>query len=160
LIIEQIRQLGVARSYDELHQILRARKDELNVSCITLDEAAGFTPGHASKLLAPRPLKRLGPLTLGLMLQALGLQLIVVEDAEALKRIRPKLVPREVKVPMLAYSWGHQLGTSRRVVSKRFIRRLARKGGKARAQRLTPVQRSRIAKDAARARWKSAAVSR
>jgi hypothetical protein len=33
------RQLGVARDYHELHQLLRNRADELNVSRSTLDSA-------------------------------------------------------------------------------------------------------------------------
>jgi len=50
--------------------------------------------GYASTLLAPRPRKRIGPMSLGALLGALGLALVVVEDAAALARVRSRLVPR------------------------------------------------------------------
>jgi hypothetical protein len=118
----QPRTLGVVKSYDDLHQLLRARAEELNVSRSTLDDAAGFTPGHASKLLSPTPIKKLGAVTMGLMLQVLGLQLIAVEDAEALRRIKGKLVKREVAPTVTSLRWGK--GS---IVSKRWVQRIAKK---------------------------------
>jgi hypothetical protein len=85
------RQLGVATSYDELHAILRRRADELEVSRLTLDFAGGLTSAHSSKLLSNPPLRRLGPTSLALMLGALGVALVVVEDKEALARIGASL---------------------------------------------------------------------
>ena len=101
IVTDSPRQLGVCHDYDGLHRILRDRAEELNVSRTTLDEAAGFTSGHASKLLAPRPLKKLGATTLGLMLQVMGLKLVVVEDPEQLQRISAKLIAREVPANVL-----------------------------------------------------------
>jgi hypothetical protein len=144
------RQLGTWNDYAGLHRLLRERAESLNISRNTLDEAAGFTPGHASKLLAPRPIKNLGPVTLGLMLQGLGVQLLLVEDPDALKRISSQLTPREVPVPVRALRWG-KAGIL--VVSKRWVRRIAREGGRARALALTPKQRSASARKAAKARW-------
>ena len=101
IVTDSPRQLGICQDYDGLHRILRDRAEELNVSRTTLDEAAGFTSGHASKLLAPRPLKKLGATTLGLMLQVMGLKLVVVEDPEQLQRISAKLIAREVPANVL-----------------------------------------------------------
>jgi hypothetical protein len=144
------RQLGVARDYHELHQLLRNRADELNVSRSTLDSAGLLADGHASKILSPGKQKILGPVTTGLILQVLGLQLLVVEDLEALGRIKPKLVPRETTVPERALRWGK---AGNHIVSKRWVRRIAREGGRARALALTPKQRSASARKAAKARW-------
>lgn len=91
------RQLAVVRSYAELHAAIRARVEELDVSRLCLDDAAGFTGGYASKLLAPRPTKLMGKMSLGIMLGALGLALVVVEDPVALARIKPKLQKRRWK---------------------------------------------------------------
>jgi hypothetical protein len=88
---------------------------------------------------------------LPVMLGALGLELHVVEDLAALKRIGSKLVPREVDVPLRAYRWG-KAG----IASRRFVKRIAREGGFARARALTPAQRSASARMAAKARWSSA----
>jgi hypothetical protein len=154
---DQPRQLGIARSYEELHSLLRERVAELDVSRLTLDDAAGLTEGHSSKLLSPRPIKILGKVSLGSVLGALGCALVVIEDVEALARISPKLVKRQVRRrTMLAYKWGRGLGTTRRQVSERFVRKIARDGGNARARNLTPAQRSRIARQAATVRWDGA----
>src|ERR1700704_4485152 len=150
IVTDSPRQLGICQDYDGLHRILRDRAEELNVSRTTLDEAAGFTPGHASKLLAPRPLKKLGATTLGLMLQVMGLKLVVVEDVEALERISAKLIPREVPANVLSLSWGR---AKHLLVSKRWVKKNGRKGGEQRAKNLSPRRRRAIARKAAKARW-------
>jgi hypothetical protein len=87
-------ELGVIKDYRDLHQILRARCEQLDILRETIDDASGLTSGHASKLLADPPIKNLGIVSLGLVLGALGMKLIAVDDHEALERIRPKLVRR------------------------------------------------------------------
>jgi hypothetical protein len=150
--------LAVVNDYASLHRALRLRKDALDISCGLLDEIAGFTPGHASKLLAPKPMKKLGALTMGLMLQALGVALHMVEDPAALKRVKARFVPREVAIPARSVPWGRS--GKQTVVSKRFVKRIAREGGHARAQALSPAQRRSSARQAALIRWrgKEAAV--
>jgi hypothetical protein len=150
IVTDSPRQLGVCHDYDGLHRILRDRAEELNVSRTTLDEAAGFTSGHASKLLAPRPLKKLGATTLGLMLQVMGLKLVVVEDPEQLQRISAKLIAREVPANVLSLSWGR---AKHLLVSKRWVKKNGRKGGEQRAKNLSPRRRRAIARNAAKARW-------
>ena len=150
IVTDSPRQLGVCHDYGGLHRILRDRAEELNVSRTTLDEAAGFTSGHASKLLAPRPLKKLGATTLGLMLQVMGLKLVVVEDPEQLQRISAKLIAREVPANVLSLSWGR---AKHLLVSKRWVKKNGRKGGEQRAKNLSPRRRRAIARNAAKARW-------
>ena len=83
------------RNYQELHLALRERAEQLGVSRLTIDDVSGLPSGYSAKLLAPVPIKRLGPLSFGLMLQALGLKLVVVEDREALARVKSRLTPRQ-----------------------------------------------------------------
>ena len=89
-----MRELGTARSYDDLHSILRARVEELNVSRLTLDAVSGTASGYCSKILAPSQVKRLGAISLPSILGALGLCLVVCEDPEALERVKSRLVQR------------------------------------------------------------------
>jgi hypothetical protein len=70
------------RSYDDLHRFLRARAEELNVSREEIDRVGGLTPGYAAKLLAPRPIKKLGATTFALTLGAMGIMLLPVEDPD------------------------------------------------------------------------------
>jgi hypothetical protein len=89
------RALAVVHDYGELVVALRNRAEQLNISNLVLDDVSGLQSGYTSKCLT-LGLKRktLGRLSLGVLLQALGLQLVVVEDPEALARVRPRLEPR------------------------------------------------------------------
>jgi|SRR5262245_66291941 len=134
------------RSYEDLHAAFRARAEQLDVSRETVDRIGGLTAGHASKLLAPRPLKRLGPTTLALMLGALGVQLRMEVDAEAMDRISGMFEKREPRRDLHA-------GTVQLVFSRRYLRRIAAKGGMNSRKNLTARQRRTLARKAAKARW-------
>ena len=88
------RQIAVVSNYYELVACLRARADTLDVSNLTLDEVAGLQEGYTGKVLAISPSRALGRMSLGALLGALGLKLAVLEDREALARVRPRLVKR------------------------------------------------------------------
>jgi len=89
-----MRQLAIARDYAGLLELLRQRVDELRLSCNTIDAAAGLADGYTTKLLCG--LRRYGPVSLGLTLQALGVELVLREadDPAAIKRLErlPKRV--------------------------------------------------------------------
>jgi hypothetical protein len=138
------------RSIEDLHAALRLRADELKISRQTVGELAGLTGGYAEKLLAPQPSKRLGALSTTLLMGALGCALILVEDKEALAKVRSRLVPHKVTVPSRACLWA---GKARTTVSKRWVRQIARQGGHARAAALSPARRRAIAREAALIRW-------
>jgi hypothetical protein len=70
----------VITSLTELLAALRDRRDELNISHEIIDDIAGFQSGYTSKLLAPRPSKNLGYMSLGAVMGALGVGLVLVED--------------------------------------------------------------------------------
>jgi hypothetical protein len=74
--------VSALQGYEGLHQAMRARAEELSISREQIDELASLTRGHAGKLLAPYPIKAIGRTTLGPMLYALKLKLIVVPDDE------------------------------------------------------------------------------
>jgi hypothetical protein len=147
-----IEPIAVVRSVDDLHAALRQRATALNISRATIDEVAGLPGGYSGKILAPRPVKRLGSLALNLLLPTLGLQLVLVEDEAALARLRTRLVAREVAVPSRACLWA---GKARIEVSRRWVRRIAADGGRARARALSPKERSKQARAAAVYRWKT-----
>jgi len=81
-------------SYDDLITAFRERVDGFNISRHELDFLAGLAIGHSGKLLGHRQVKRFGSVTLGPILGALGLKLILIEDpeqtAKILKRARPR----------------------------------------------------------------------
>lgn len=84
--------IAQVRDYDQLIAALRARVAELDVAGETVDHVAGIPLRYTMKLLAPVPVKSLGRSSMGPLLGALGLKLLVVEDHEALEKIRHRLV--------------------------------------------------------------------
>jgi hypothetical protein len=90
-----MRSLAIVADYQQLIDALRSRAEQLDVSNETIDAAAGWCSSYAAKLLARRPSRALGPLSMGLMLEALGLRLAVVEDPQALARALPRLHKRK-----------------------------------------------------------------
>jgi hypothetical protein len=84
--------LGEARDYQELIQVLRRRAAQFGTPMEQLDEIAGLPSRYVSKLLAPVPIKAFGPVSLGPLLGALGLVLVVSEDAAALARVKSRLI--------------------------------------------------------------------
>jgi hypothetical protein len=88
--------------------VVRARRDELNISHETIDEIAGFPAGYTSKLLAPTPMRGVSHMSLGGVLGALAIGLVVVEDpgqrakVEGRWRPRKRLVRRELPSALLA----------------------------------------------------------
>ena len=72
--------LGTISSYDDLHAALRRRADELKLSRRTIDDLAGLADGYVEKLLGPSQVKKLSVRSLGAILAALGVKLVLVED--------------------------------------------------------------------------------
>jgi hypothetical protein len=87
--------LGVAYEYADLLKLIRARVLELRISHETMDAVCGLPSGYSSKLLCDPPVRRLGVLSLGCVVGALGCVLIVAEDAEQIVKIRPRLALRK-----------------------------------------------------------------
>lgn len=74
--------IGYARDYVGLVQILELARRQLEVPYSVLDDLSGLPERYTQKVLQRAPDKRLGPFSLGRMLKALGLRLIVVVDQE------------------------------------------------------------------------------
>ena len=69
----------VIKSRDELIAAIRERRDDLDLSCLTIDGIAGWADGYAGKALSPNPMKGLGPKALEAILGALALKIVRIE---------------------------------------------------------------------------------
>src|SRR5947209_5634308 len=85
--------------YPALIQAFRDRRDELDLSHELIGEIGGLQSGYAGKLLAPKPIKNLGPMSFGAMLGALGVALVMVEDLEAAARVKERWTKRKRPAP-------------------------------------------------------------
>lgn len=139
-----------------LQKALRARWMELSVRGESLDEVGGLPVRYTAKLLAEYPTRSLGPASLGPLLGVLGVMLVVVEDEEQQAKITGRLSKRLVNGSnagrtMLARTTRKRKANASFRVSPEWAK-VCRA-----AQILTQSerQRSRIARKAARARWRT-----
>jgi hypothetical protein len=121
------RPVVMARDETELLAAIKARCAELRITYETLDTVALLPDGYASKILCEHPVRRMGALALWSILGTLGYEIALVHNPDLLARFRDKLVPREQ--PPQAH------GKRRLTVSltRAFLRKIGRKGGKRRA---------------------------
>jgi hypothetical protein len=84
-------------THDELVEMLRARRDELEITHEVIDDITGWASGYASKVLSPEPLRNIGERALSLLLKTLALGIAkveFVEDPELAARMRPRWTKR------------------------------------------------------------------
>jgi hypothetical protein len=84
-------------SYADLLVALRRRMVQLDATFESLDDVSGLSHGYSAKLLSSNPVKCLGLVSFGAILGALGLKIVVVEDAEQLERVQHRLVGRDLR---------------------------------------------------------------
>ena len=142
--------LGSANCYEDLQYLLRLRADLLNVSRETIDDLAYFTDGYANKVLRAKPIRRISWELLPDLLRALGVKLLVAEDAKALQRTQlkgKKRIKRQVRN-----------GTMLTPATYRFLMKIAAKGGMNSRKRMTKDRASEIGRKAIAARWANRAA--
>ncbi len=148
------RQIATVRDYDGLIEALRARALEIGATREAIDEVGGLQKGYAAKVLAPSAVKGLGRMSMGPVLGALGLMLVVVEDVAAMAKYSSRL-----GIGQRAYMLN---GVQNRPIILKFSRRHMRKLGKlsaaGRMKKMPKWKRSRVARQAAKARWRKPRV--
>jgi len=97
--------------------LLRKRKNALGLSDKVVEEIADMAGGFVSKILAPQPVKTLGRTSLTLLLGALGLKLIVVEDPDQVRRVRrrwnqARRASRQQRAPHIAHCASYRAITA------------------------------------------------
>jgi hypothetical protein len=129
---------------------IRRRVDELQITHEIIDHRSGFQSGYSSKLLSDPPQRRLGHFSLFVLLQTLGLDMVLVENPQALENLKNPMHKRRQAWMLRAPSIVH--------LTPDFLRLIGTKGGRARAQKLSEKRRSEISRQAAMARWSKAAI--
>lgn len=137
------RVLGSFCDLRELQVLMRARAEELQISRETIDELAGFASGYASKMLAPMPLKKMGELSIRLLIGALAVKLIVVDDPERRARMAERYTPRNPK-------YAAHAGVVNVIFSKHHLRTIGKRGGANSRRYMTREEATRLAMKAGR----------
>jgi hypothetical protein len=124
---------------------IRERVNELQVPLELLDDISGLPTRYVSKLLGPAQVRRFSMQSLAPLLGALGLKCLFVEDAEAIARFGGRLRKRD-RTAIRSSSVEFRF-------SRQFMREIQEKGRKARFDKMTPQQRSALARKLNRIRW-------
>ena len=143
---ERPRIVGEFVDYSDFVQTVRNRVAELGIHGTRFDALSGLPEGYLSKLICERPVRRIGPTSMGPLLSAMGVKLVMVEVPSGTARLRA-LPPRN---PAYVRNMRAAAGI---VFTARMLKRIRRLGGQARMAMLTPKQRSELARKAALARW-------
>lgn len=153
------------RSMPELIAAFRSRRDELQITHETIDAISLLPDGYASKLLAPVPIKNIGPKALEGLLDALGLVLVAVPNPNVGNRVTSKWVKRKRRVKTAPLSIPLSIENEvpkhlqitpdlhRQLRDSEHMRTIGKRGGKRRLKTMGKRARQRAASHAARMRW-------
>jgi hypothetical protein len=150
---QQPRPLAICRSYHDLRRAIVDWCERIGMSRAELDLKADLAEGHSGKLLAPRAIKKFGAVSLGRVLAAAGLVLIVAVEPEA-DDVDVDL--RERVAAAASGSASERTHGQRPGEHWRSIKGTAwaRRMNGRRALKLSPARRREIARQAAQARWR------
>lgn len=126
--------VGVAIDYPQLRALIAARRRELGLRQLEVDDMAGLQGGYTGKLECGD--RHFGDMSLGSLLGALGVGLALVRPAgthESLSDLAKASIEK-------------------RIARQKIFSAL---GNAARSKKMTPDQRRKSARIAAQARWKA-----
>lgn len=147
------------KAYEAACAAIRARCDEVGMSRVMLETAAGLPEHNAAKLLAPVPDKRMMAETLLRMLDAVELDIVLIPRPGAKERIADlygKRADSHVRTTNIRSALRIEKKTrlERLFNDPNFFKKIGRRGGIAWVKNSTPEEISRAARHASRARWR------
>jgi hypothetical protein len=142
--------LATVTDYNGLIEALKARQAEIGITNATLEALTGLQPGYVGTLFGSSRGRSLGGTSFGLLLGGLALKLIVVEDLDAARRMEKRW---EQRIRPLVLNGGQHKPVEIKF-TRRHMRKIAKKAVAARMEKMTPAKRRRVARKAAKSRWK------
>jgi hypothetical protein len=140
--------LATVTDYAGMLAALRDRADELRLSREAIDQVAGLPSGYSGKILGIGQVRRLNLISLGPVLGALGVKLVMVVDGAALEQFGGRSAKRhQNRVRNSVKAWQMLRN------SKDFAA-IGRIGGINRRRNMSAEQASKAGRKAAKARWR------
>jgi hypothetical protein len=146
------------RCTDDLIEALRGMKAQLGLSNEFVDQVGGLTTGHCDKVLGPTRAKGLSGTVLDVFLELFAVELVMRPNPEALARMEERWERRNgdhVRLMLTKVSM-RMLQRAKPFVLRDFSRECSLKARDGRLRKISPGKRRKIARNAARARWKRA----
>jgi len=140
--------LATVTDYAGMLAALRDRADELRLSREAIDQVAGLPSGYSGKILGIGQVRRLNLISLGPVLGALGVKLVMVVDGAALKQFGGRSAKRhENRV-------RHGVLTQLMMRNRKDFSLMGKVGGANSRRYMTGAAASRLGRKAAKARWR------
>lgn len=151
--------IATVRRHQDIAEVFRLMKERLGLTNEFCDDAGGLTKGHTDKILGPSESKSVGPTTFDLFCEMFAVEFRVHIDLDAAKRMQAVWEGRERPLYPNAKN---------RPISKKLIERakphvlqgLAHQGNAARNAMLTGEHKSKLARKAAKSRWRKERAKR
>jgi hypothetical protein len=136
---DQMRVIAEVCDYPALIAALRGRVAEHQICLSRLDELTGMSDRYSSKVLTPGGYgqRTLGLHSLGPVLQALGVKLILADDPETRARMEPRWPRANTSQQRV------KAGATRKPVDRSFFKEIGRLGGLKRAEVIAYQKRRR-----------------
>lgn len=144
--------IAVVRTQDDMIEALRRAKDMLGLSNAWCDAIGGLTSGHTDKVIGPSRTKSLSQMTFDLFCELFAVEFHMVVNIDAAQRMADRWEGRNasnVRVESNRVSAGLLERAKRHILVAS-----AKHANAARNQMLTREQKAKIARKAARARWR------
>jgi len=142
------RVLATVTDYAGMLAALRDRADELRLSREAIDQVAGLPSGYSGKILGIGQVRRLNLISLGPVLGALGVKLVMVVDGAALKQFGSRSAKRhENRV-------RHGVLTQLMMRNRKDFSLMGKVGGANSRRYMSAEQASKLGRKAIKARWR------
>lgn len=144
--------IATVTDHASLVEAFRTIKERLGLSNAFCDDIGGLTSGYTDKVLGPARTKNIGQVTFDVFCTLFAVKFVMVHDVEAANRMASRWEQRETSHVRLTPS-----RVSAKVIESAKPHIFSEMGKRSAIKRMTcstVEQRSKIARKAARARWR------
>jgi hypothetical protein len=149
--------LAIARQYQDITEVFRARRIELGLSYEFIDLAGGLAKGHTEAMLGPSAKKGWGQSTFHFLCEILAVQFHAFPDIEAAKRMEQVWEGRKMN------QVSENMRISQKLIDKakpHIYREMQKRSTASKMCSFTVEKRKKISRKACRARARLPAVVR
>jgi hypothetical protein len=145
--------IAIVRRHQDFTDVFRVMKERLGLTNEFCDDVGGLTKGHTDKVLGPSESKAWGPVVFDLFCQMFAIEFHVRVDMDAVKRMEAVWEGRERPL----YPNARIARISKKLIERakpHVLKDFSSLGNAARNAMLPGEHRSKIARKAAKARWR------